>query len=221
VIVTYICPPVQGYFCIKPHGMKNGLLIWNVVLSLVAGYLLIAHFGSKKGSDKRTGNTLSDTVAAQGKFRMAYFEMDSVASSFEMVKELKAEMAKKEDEINSEMDRLGKNLQQRYNFFQKKAQDGTLTQTESDAASQEMKTLDEQMKNRRLQLDQEYNDFTVRRQNDIKLKIEDFFKKYNQEKKYSYIVSYEQGLFYFKDTAYNITADVVKGLNEMYKTKSK
>jgi outer membrane protein len=201
--------------------MKNGLLIWNVVLSLVAGYLLIAHFGSKKGTNKRAGNTLSDTLAAQGKFRMAYFEMDSVASSFEMVKELKAEMAKKEDEINNEMDRLGKNLQQRYNFFQKKAQDGTLTQTESDAASQEMKTLDEQMKNRRLQLDQEYNDFTVRRQNDIKLKIEDFFKKYNQQKKYSYIVSYEQGLFYFKDTAYNITADVVKGLNEMYKVKNK
>jgi outer membrane protein len=152
---------------------------------------------------------------------MAYFEMDSVAASVELVKELRAEMIKKEEEINSEMERMGKNLQQRYNFFQNKAQAGTLTQTESDAASQEMKALDEQMKNRRAQLDQEYNDFTVRKQNDIKLKIEEFFKKYNEKKKYSYIVSYEQGLFYFKDTAYNITADVVKGLNEMYKIKAK
>jgi outer membrane protein len=200
--------------------MKNGFLIWNVLLSLVAGYLLITHFGGKKNNTKSSGIAQSDS-ASKEPFKMAYFEMDSVAASFELVKELRTEMTKKEDEINNEMDRLGKNLQQRYNFFQNKAQAGTLTQTESDAASQEMKTLDEQMKNRKAQLDQEFNDFTVRRQNDIKLKIEDFFKQYNQTKKYSYIVSYEQGLFYYKDTAYNITADVVKGLNQMYKPKSK
>ncbi len=200
--------------------MKNGLLIWNVLLSLVAGYLLIVHFGGKKTNTKKGGIVQSDS-ASNGQFKMAYFEMDSVAASFELVKELRTEMTKKEEEINNEMDRLGKNLQQRYNFFQNKAQAGTLTQAESDAASQEMKTLDEQMKNRRAQLDQEFNDFTVRRQNDIKLKIEDFFKQYNQTKKYSYIVSYEQGLFYYKNTAYNITADVVKGLNQMYKPKAK
>lgn len=189
-------------------------------MSLVAGYLLITHFTSKKKTSGGVSITHSDS-SSKGQLGMAYFEMDSVAASVELVKELRAEMIKKEEEINGEMDRLGKNLQQRYNFFQNKAQAGTLTQTESDAASQEMKALDEQMKNRRTQLDQEYNDFTVRRQNDIKLKIEEFFKKYNESKKYSYIVSYEQGLFYFKDTAYNITADVVKGLNEMYKTKTK
>ena len=200
--------------------MKNGLLIWNVVLTLVAGYLLFAHFGSKKTGNKIVAGTHADP-ASTGTFKMAYFEMDSVAANFEMVKELRAEMSKKEDDINAEMDRLGKNLQQRYNYFQGKAQAGTLTAQEQEAASQEMKTLDDQMKNRKQQLDQEYNDFTVRRQNDIKLKIEDFFKKYNQERNYSYIVSYEQGLFYYKDTAYNITTDVVKGLNEMYKAKGK
>ena len=31
------------------------------------------------------------------------------------------------------------------------------------------------------------------------------------------IISYEPGLFYYKDTAYNITEDLVKGLNEKYK----
>jgi outer membrane protein len=199
--------------------MKNGILVWNVLLSLVAGYLIVTHFTSKKTS---SGTTITHSDSSTiGQLGMAYFEMDSVAASVELVKELRAEMIKKEEEINGEMDRLGKNLQQRYNFFQNKAQAGTLTQAESDAASQEMKALDDQMKNRRQQLDQEYNDFTVRRQNDIKLKIEEFFKKYNEKRKYSYIVSYEQGLFYFKDTAYNITADVVKGLNEMYKTKAK
>ena len=59
----------------------------------------------------------------------------------------------------------------------------------------------------------------MRRMKDVKTKIENFLKEYNKTKNYSYIVSYEQGLFYYKDTAYNITSDVIRGLNEMYKSK--
>lgn len=199
--------------------MKNGLIIWNVLLSLVAGYLLIVQFGSKKSGIKSSSDTHADTTTSRGPFKMAYFEMDSVAANFELVKELRTELAKKEEEINSELDRLTKNMQQRYNYFQNQAQAGTLSQEKSEAASQELKALDDQMKNRKQQLDTEYNELTLRRQNDIKAKIEEFLKKYNQDKNYSYIVSYEQGLFYFKDTAYNITPEVVKGLNEMYKPK--
>jgi len=202
--------------------MKNGLLIWNVVLTLAVGFLLFTKMGGTKNGGKTGGsNSAKDTSTVQGPFRMAYFEMDSIAANFELAKELMAERVKKEEEMGAELDRMAKNMQQRYNFFQNKAQAGTLTPAETDAAGQEMKALDEQMKNRRAQLEQEYNDFTVRRNTDLKLKMEDFFKKYNEEKKFSYIVSYEQGLFYFKDTAYNITNEVVKGLNEMYKTKAK
>ena len=81
--------------------------------------------------------------------------------------------------------------------------------------------MDDEIKQRKQLRDQEYNDFMARRQNDIKSKIEKFLKDYNKDKNFSYIVSYEQGLFYFKDTAYNITADVIKGLNEMYKASAK
>ena len=81
-----------------------------------------------------------------------------------------------------------------------------------------MKKLDDDIKNRRQQLDQEYNELMVRKQNDIKNKIEGFLKEYNKTKNFSYIISYEQGLFYFKDTAFNITTDVIRGLNQYYKS---
>jgi len=32
---------------------------------------------------------------------------------------------------------------------------------------------------------------------------------------------YERDQFYYKDTAYNITAEIIKGLNEQYKNKKK
>ena len=202
--------------------MKNGLIIWNVVLSLVAGYLLFTHFNSGKKNTPAAGKISGkDTSGASTQFRIAYFEMDSLATNFDMVKEVKTELNKKEEEITNEMNRLGKNIQQKYQYYQNQAQAGSLSQAQSEAASMEMKKMDDDMKLRREQLDREYNDFMVRRQNDIKTKIEGFLNDYNKTKNYSYIVSYEQGLFYYRDTAYNITTDVIRGLNEMYRPKKK
>lgn len=198
--------------------MKNSLLIWNVVLTAIAGYLLFVHFTSKQGSASGSKHAAKDS-AIHNSFRMAYFEMDSVENNFQIVKDVKAEMNKKEDEINNELNRLGKDIQQRYNHYQSQAQAGSMSQSQTDAATQELKTMDEQLKNRKQALDNDYNDFVTRKMKDIKTKIEDFLKEYNKDKNYAYIVSYEQGLFYYRDTVYNITSDVIKGLNEMYKNK--
>jgi outer membrane protein len=148
---------------------------------------------------------------------MAYFEMDSVAANFELVRELKGEMLKREESINAEMDRLARNLQQKYNYYQEQANTGVMNQAQSEAAGREMKNLDDQMKNRKQALDAEYGDFVMRRQNEIKSKIEAFLKEYNKDGQYAYIISYEPGLFYYKEKAYDITDDLVKGLNEKYK----
>ena len=201
--------------------MKNGLIIWNVLLSLVVGILLIMQLGSKKRSAYNSKKSVSDSTVINKQFGIAYFEMDSVAANFDVVKELKTELSNREELINTEMTNRNKALQQKFNYYQNQAQAGSLSQAQSEAASKEMKDMDEEMKNRKQQLDQEHNNFMMTKQNEIKTKIEDFLKDYNAKKNYSYIVSYEQGLFYFKDTAYNITADVVRGLNEKYKPVKK
>jgi len=199
--------------------MKNGLLVLNVILALAVGYLLIAHFSSRGGKATTKNSSKKDSVSGPSQFRIAYFEMDSVEANFQMVKDVKSELSKKENEINSQLEKLTQQFQQKYNYFQGQAQAGKMNQTQSESASLELKNLDDQIKNRKQALDQEYNDLVMRRMKDVKTRIEDFLTEYNKDKKYSYIVSYEQGLFYYKDSAYNITPDVVKGLNESYKKK--
>ncbi len=199
--------------------MKNGLLIWNIVLTLLAGYLLIAQLSSKKSAGKKINNTTHDTTSSASPFRIAYFEMDSVAAKFEEVKQLKAELLKREEDNNNELNRLMKEFRDKYDFYQKKVQDGQMTEAQSLAATEEMKKMDENIKNRRAQLEQDYSDFMVRRQNDIKAKIESFIKDFNKEKNYTYVVSDDPGLFYYQDTTYNITSDVIKGLNKLYPPK--
>jgi outer membrane protein len=56
----------------------------------------------------------------------------------------------------------------------------------------------------------------------LKKTIDDYLVKYNKEKKYSYIFSYSSGLnvLFYKDSATNITDEIVAGLNAEYsKTK--
>lgn len=196
--------------------MNKGLLAWNVILTLLVGFLLVKQFGSGKTKSTKTDSKVTD-ASSNGQFRMAYFEMDTIAANFDLVKELKTELAKREDAINAEMTKRSRDIQEKINHYQDLAQKDKLSSEQSEAASREIKNMDDEMKNRRQQLDQDYNNFMMTKQNEIKSKIEDFLKEYNKTKNYSYIVSYEQGLFYYKDTAYNITADVVKGLNQKYK----
>lgn len=196
--------------------MKNGILVLNAVLLVLVGVLFYLHFSS---NGKTTPKKSAPTEAAEKSddFKIAYFEMDSLESSFEMVKDVKSELGKKEESINGELERLEKTYRNKAAQYQSQAQ--TMTQVQSEMATRDMMQLQQNMQSRKQQLDQEYQDFYMRKMKDVKTKIEDYLKDYNASKGYTYIFAYEPGLFYYRDTAYNITGDVVKGLNEQYKKK--
>lgn len=205
--------------------MKNGLLIWNVVLTIVTGYLLFAQFNKKesKTDSKRTSNP-ADSLQTPSSFRIAYFEMDSVENNFDLVKEVKAEIEKKEDAYNGILARIENDYQKKgmeYLDKKDKFEKGALSQAEYEKAAQEMRVMEENRKRKRQEIDQEYQEFVSYNNLSIRKEIEDFLSKYNQTQNYSYIVAYEQGLFYYRDSAYNITADLIRGLNEEYKDRKK
>ena len=198
--------------------MKNGLLIWNVVLTVIAAFLLFMQFGPGRKT-KKTGTTaVADTTIAH-QFRIAYFEMDSVENNFNVVKDVKSEIASKEAEYNNSVSQLDDVYKKEYNRLSAQAE--KMTPDERNNAQTSLMQLGEQLKAQRQDLDQKYQDFIMRKNLDVKKKIEDYLKEYNKDRNYSYIISYEQGLFYFKDTAYNITADLIRGLNDYYKQVKK
>lgn len=197
--------------------MKKELLIWNVVLTLVAGYLLFLQFGSGK-KKSAAGKTPAKDTSASKEFRIAYFEMDSVEANFNLVKDVKAEISNKETEYSNNIDRLDQTYRKKYNEY---AQKGQMTEEETLVAQTVLKDLGERLKAERQDIDQKYQEFVMFKNLEIKKKIEEYLKEYNKNKKYSYIISYEQGLFYFKDTAYNITTDIIRGLNDFYKPAKK
>jgi outer membrane protein len=197
--------------------MKNGLLIFNVVLLVLVGVLFYLHFSSKSTPSFKASNTLSKADGTTNNFRIAYFEMDSVENTFQMVKDVKAELTRREEVIGTELQRMEKDYRNKVAQYQ--AQGANMTQVQSEMAQRDVMQMQQSMQSRRQTLEQEYQDLQMRKLKDVKTKIEDFLKQYNNEKGYTYIFAYEPGIFYYKDTTYNITADVIKGLNAQYTTK--
>ncbi|MEO5562244.1 MAG: OmpH family outer membrane protein [Chitinophagaceae bacterium] len=198
--------------------MKNGLLAWNVVLTIIAGYLLFIHLNKKTDKAVQGKASVRDS-SGQSSFRIAYFEMDSIENNLDMVKAVKAEISKKDEEYNNGLSQIDWTYQKKVQEYQQKA--STMTQADYEKAQTDLKQLEQSLKGRKQELDQQYQDFVMRRNLSVKKKIEDFLAKYNQNSKYSYIVAYEQGLFYYKDTAYNITNDLIHGLNVEYRSEKK
>ncbi|MCU7549651.1 OmpH family outer membrane protein [Chitinophagaceae bacterium LB-8] len=195
--------------------MNRGLLVSNIILFILVGVLFFLHLSSGKNpGPKAAVNKEADPVK---EFKIAYFEMDSLENSFSMVKDVKAELGKKEDAINSELARLEKTVRDKGNMYQSQA--ATMNQVQSEMATRDMMQLQQSFQSRKQALDQEYQDFYMRKMRDVKTKIEDYLKDYNQTKGYSYIFAYEPGLFYYRDTVYNITNDLIKGLNNTYTKK--
>lgn len=188
-------------------------MIWNVILSLVAGLLLFLQFGPKKNKANNDKPVKVDS-SVNGQFRIAYFEMDSVEANFNVVKDVKAEINAKDSEYSSSLNQLDETYRKKYNELASKQY---TSKEEEEAAQNTLRDLGESLKGQKQDIDQKYQEFVMRRNLDVKKKIEDYLKEYNKTRNYSYIISYEQGLFYFRDTAYNITSDLIRGLNEWYK----
>ena len=196
--------------------MKNAATILNAVLLVAVAVLFYLHFaGNKKTGNAVVKGSVNNDTSNSG-FRIAYFEMDSITNSFAMIKDVKNELSKEEEKVNSEMSRLQKMYNDRLNYYQKQ---GEMSQVQSEAASREMMALQEKIRGDKQKLDQNYQDTYMRKMQEVKTKIEDFLKEYNKAKGYAYIIAYEPGFIYYRDSALNITDDLLKGLNEEYSKK--
>jgi len=143
--------------------------------------------------------------------------MDSIEANFEMAKEWKNELEKREDRMNAEMNRLQNLYQEKYVSFQQHK--SSMNNSQVEAATNELGQLEETIKNTKANLDQDYKTYYVQTQQEILSMIRKFCSEYNKEKKYAVIISDEPGLVFYKDSTSDITDDLLKGLNKMYVKK--
>lgn len=198
--------------------MKNALLILNLVLLVAVGVLFYLHFSSgKKASDTKPVSANNSGMIETGNCRIAYFDMDSINNSFVLIKSVKDELSKEEEKINSTLTNLQKTYNDRITHYQ--GQQQSMSAVESEKANRDILQLQDRIRSTKQEMEQRYQDLYMRKMQDVKAKVEEYLKDYNKDKGYAYILAYEPGFIFYRDSALNITSDIISGLNEKYKKK--
>ena len=195
--------------------MKNILLVTNIILLILVGYLYYLQFGSNKANAAKqvissTGNLHTDS-------KVAYIDLDSLQNNYSYYKKVKEDFERRQTSANNEIAALQKKYQNRAMQLQQKA--ATMNQKEQEAAMEEINKMQQDMQARKQSIDNELYNYNSKMKEDILNRIQNFLKEYNKDGKYSYIFSYEPGFMFYKDSTLNITPDVIVGLNKMDSTK--
>ena len=199
--------------------MNKGLLVLNIVLLLAVGALYILFFTEKKSAGetviKRPG---LDTSGVAMHTPVAYFEMDSVEANFIGFKQMQDEVLKREqvknDSINYWKMYFSNYVQSVQPLFQK------MNLAERDSLNSAVMLVDNDIKSKISDLNSRYQTYYFGKQTEIVTQIKNYCKEFNKDRRYSYIIANEP-LFYYADTAYNITSELLRGLNEYYSKKKK
>jgi outer membrane protein len=196
--------------------MKQLSAILSFVAIGISGTLLYLHF--KKAADVQPipAATHSSSDNESG-FKIAYFELDSLQNNYQYFKDALNVLKGKEEAMNAELASLEKSYQKKISEWQQKG--NNMSQAESEAANREYQQMQQNFQNRKQQLDQTMNDQMNESRKKIRERLEMYLKEYNKDKKYAYIFSDFPDIYY-RDTIYDITRELVTGLNEAYKKKN-
>ena len=196
--------------------MKNGLIIWNAILTLAVALLGYFHF---KGNAS-TGSTAATSGAAAAGKKMVYVQADSLLKNYEYYKDFQKEFESKGFQLENDLGNRARSFQNEVTFFQQKAQQGGMTQEQGQSVQAQLAKKEQEIT--------QYRDGQLRKLEGERMKkteefyvgIYEYFKRYNKENGYEVVFGYSKGGgILFADPALDVTQKIVDGLNKEYKEK--
>jgi outer membrane protein len=202
--------------------MKLFYTILNIVLLIAVGVLYFLHFAAGKKNNSNS-NTLHSNHKENGNSlqQLAYVELDSINNNVSFIKLRKKELEAEQKIIINEYESACRQQEIEKNNFIKRG--NAISQEEAEvfqakwlARQQDVETI-KQSKGQRLA------EKGSKIMEDMQTTLKDFLNDYNKDKRFAYIFATGAGFDYlfYKDSCQNITADIVRGLNEKMAVKGK
>lgn len=194
--------------------MKGSSLIVSIVLFVAVAVLYVLHFtgGGQEGQVAGVSAKQADNTSG---LRIAYVKADSVILNYDLSQDLQDEFSKKQEAYTSEYGTKRQTFEREAAAFQEKLQRGGFL-TEQRAVQERDRLLGKEQEI--LRLDQELSTKLAEIQQTNNQEILDnlmnYLEKYNETVNYDFILN--GGGVLVGDEAQNITAEVLKALNEEY-----
>lgn len=173
-------------------------------------------------NNKETGNTetaeTAETEAAG--LRIAYVELDSLMSQYQLYKDYEEVLTRKGTDIQNTLAQKQRKLESSATAMQRKYENnGFQTRDELERAQQSLQQQEMELQQLAAKLNNEFNEEQARINQEARDSIQAFLKIYNQTKKYDYVMIKAGDNLLIANPKYNITKDIVTGLNKRYNAK--
>ena len=194
----------------------NGALKAFMAMAVIALFAQCNNSGNANVANSNAGGTAGTTG-----MKIAYVDVDTLLTKYNFWNDLNEMMMRKEENARLNLNEKAKAFENEAKDFQRKLENNVYTRerAESEQARLQKKQMElQELQNRlanELQQEQQKNMLQLRDS------ISSFLKSYNKDKGYSLIISNTQldNLLY-ADPMYNITQEIVDGLNKRYKPAS-
>jgi len=195
--------------------MKNFSLVLNMVLLAAVIFLYAKVFRSSINETTITKDIVRENIGENtARSGIAFVELDSLNEKILYIKNRRKELEAEQKIIENEWQNGYKGLENRKNEFLKRG--NSITQQEAEKFQGELMQQQQQVDAKKQNSSQNLSEKSYKLMDDIQKKLKDFLNDYNKNKKYQYILTTGTGLDYmlYKDSTFNITDDVIIGMNK-------
>ncbi|MEN8230933.1 MAG: OmpH family outer membrane protein [Bacteroidota bacterium] len=196
--------------------MKLTNIVTNVVLGAAVIVLFVLHFS---GGEKKENKGEHDAVqmADPSDISIAYFNMDSIMSQWDLYFEYQQELGKKQSEMEADFAGKTENFYQRVQDAQYKIQRQLVTRSEAEQLQQDLAAEEQNLMALQNQYTADLQEEGMVKNRKMIDMIERYVAELSNEKGYSYVYSYQfGGNLIYGSKSYDITSQVVAGLNKKY-----
>ena len=195
--------------------MKKIKFILNGFMALAFGVMFAQCAGNNNAN---SASAPAAEATGSSNIKIAFVEVDSLLSKYNFWNDLTEQMLKKEENIRTTLNEKGKKLEKEAAEFQRKYENNGFISPER--AQQEYQRIQKQQQDLEALQQKLMNELAAENQkNSLELRdsINSFLKLYNQDKGYDFIISNTgfDNLLY-GNHKYNITNEIVEGLNARY-----
>lgn len=193
----------------------------NIILSVaLAAATTMGLVSCDKSSPKMDDKTPASAQKSGECAKIAYVEVDSIMTQYKFCKEYSKILETKGNNIQKTLAAKQQQLQAAAANFQQKIQQNAYTREQAEAiqAGLQKQNNDLQVLNQRLSA--EFQTETENFNKALHDSLQHYLAFYNKDKKYSLIFSKQGDNLLYADKAYDITNEVVAGLNKAYNGKA-
>ena len=157
-----------------------------------------------------------------GGMKIAFVEVDSLMTQYNFAKDYSVTLQKKSNNARNTLTQKSNELQAAVSNFQQKLQNNGFTSREQAASVQQgIERRQRDLQELQARLESELASETQKFNEALRDSLNSFLASYNKDKQFDLILSKAGDNILFADRKFDITKDIINGLNKRYKSTAK